>query len=93
MFRSVLADRQQCLAIRSQRIRNRSPTPGGVFATNFVGVRGYIAECFAIHFGVFATHLWNVRNVFVFCMLHIRITKVWFLTCKSMVFDVQKGGF
>lgn len=39
-------------------------------------------------------HAWrSVRNVFVFCMLHIRITKVWFLTCKSMVFDVQKGGF
>ena len=65
----------------------------GVFATNFVGVRGYIAECFAIHFVVFATHLWNVRNGFVFCMLHIRITKVWFLTYKSMVFVVQKGGF
>lgn len=78
--------RQQCLAIRSQRIRNW-------FAANFVGVREYIAECFATHFGVFATHLWNVRNVFVFCMLHIRITKVWFLRCKSMVFDVQKGGF
>ena len=70
-----------------------APTPNGVFATNFVGVRGYIAECFAIHFGVYATHLRNVRNVFVFCMLHIRITKVCFLTCKSMVFDVQKGGF
>ena len=38
MFRSVLADRQQCLAIRLQRIRNW-------FATNCVGVRGYIAEC------------------------------------------------
>ena len=86
MFRSVLADRQQCLAIRSQRIRNR-------FAINFVGVRGYIAECFATHFGVFATHLWNVRNVFVFCMLHIRITKVWFLTCKKGVFELQKYGF
>ena len=41
----------------------------------------------------FRIHSRNVRNVFVFCMLHIRITKVWFLTCKSMVFDVQKGGF
>ena len=41
----------------------------------------------------FRIHSRNVCNVFVFCMLHIRITKVWFLTCKSMVFDVQKGGF
>ena len=41
----------------------------------------------------FRIHSRNVRNVFVFCMLHIRITKVWFLTCKSMVFDVQKYGF
>ena len=41
----------------------------------------------------FRIHSRNVRNVFVFCMLHIRITKVWFLRCKSMVFDVQKGGF
>ena len=41
----------------------------------------------------FRIHSRNVCNVFVFCMLHIRITKVWFLTCKSMVFVVQKGGF
>ena len=24
---------------------NRSPTPGGMFATNFVGGRGELAEC------------------------------------------------
>ncbi|MBF1519846.1 MAG: hypothetical protein HXN87_07620 [Prevotella pallens] len=40
-----MADRQQCLAIRSPRIRNWSPTPGGVFATNFVGVRHAFVEC------------------------------------------------
>ena len=41
----------------------------------------------------FETHLCNVRNVFVICVLHIRRVKVWFLRCKSMVFGVQKGGF
>ena len=41
----------------------------------------------------FETHLCNVRNVFVICVLHIRHVKVWFLRCKSMVFGVQKGGF
>ena len=37
----------------------------------------------------FETHLCNVRNVFVICVLHIRRVKVWFLRCKSMVFGVQ----
>ena len=41
----------------------------------------------------FETHLCNVRNVFVICVLHIHRVKVWFLRCKSMVFGVQKGGF
>ena len=41
----------------------------------------------------FETHLCNVRNMFVICVLHIRRVKVWFLCCKSMVFGVQKGGF
>ena len=35
----------------------------------------------------------NVRNVFVFCVLHIRRAKVWFLRRKSMVFGVQKPPF
>ncbi|MBF1466872.1 MAG: hypothetical protein HXN67_06805 [Prevotella pallens] len=41
----------------------------------------------------FETHLCNVRNVFVICVLHIRRVKVWFLRCKSMVFGVQKPPF
>ena len=86
MFRSVLADRQQCLAIRSQRIRNQ-------FATNFVGVRGYIAECFAIHFGVFATHLQSVQNTFTERSQRVRFLYVTYSHYKSMVFDVQKYGF
>ena len=35
----------------------------------------------------------NVRNVFVFCVLHIHRAKVWFLRHKSMVFGVQKPPF
>ena len=86
VFCRVLADRQQCLAIRSQRIRNW-------FATNFVGVRGYIAECFAIHFGVFATHLQSVQNTFTECSQRVRFLYVTYSHYKSMVFDVQKYGF
>ena len=41
----------------------------------------------------FRIHSRNVCNVFVFCMLHIRITKVWFLSCKKGVFELQKYGF
>ena len=87
-----------------QRVLQRFGRPSAMFGNSFAAhpqsVRNPFRGCtwvycgvFATHFGVFATHLWNVRNVFVFCMLHIRITKVWFLSCKSMVFDVQKGGF
>ena len=87
-----------------QRVLQRYGRPsamfGNPFATYSQSVRNPFRGCtwvycgvFATHFGVFATHLWNVRNVFVFCMLHIRITKVWFLRCKSMVFGVQKYGF
>ena len=41
----------------------------------------------------FETHLCNVRNVFVICVLHIRRVKVWFLRCKSMGFSMQKPHF
>ena len=41
----------------------------------------------------FETHLCNVRNVFVICVLHIRRAKVWFLRCKSMGFSMQKPHF
>ena len=40
----------------------------------------------------FETHLCNVRNVFVICVLHIRRVKVWFLACKKGVFTLQKYG-
>ena len=41
----------------------------------------------------FETHLCNVCNVFVICVLHIRRVKVWFLACKKGVFTLQKYGF
>ena len=51
------------------------------------------AECSPRIRNPFRMHSRNVRNVFVICVLHIRRVKVWFLPCKSMVFEVQKGGF
>ena len=41
----------------------------------------------------FETHLCNVRNVFVICVLHIRRAKVWFLRCKSRFFGATKTTF
>ena len=63
-----------------------APTPGGMFVTNFVGERNIINKPFEMPSR-------NVRNVFVFCVLHIRRAKVWFLRRKSMVFGVQKPPF
>ena len=65
----------------------------GVFAANFVGVRGYIAECFAIHFVVFATHSQSVQNTFTERSQRVRFLYVTYSHYKSMVFDVQKYGF
>lgn len=77
----------------SQRFGRPSAMFGNPFAAHPQSVRNQLRGCTWVYCGVFAIHFVGVRNVFVFCMLHIRITKVWFLTCKSMVFDVQKGGF
>ena len=41
---------------------NRSPTPGGVFATNFVGERWYFTECSLDISLVFATLSQSVRS-------------------------------
>ena len=99
-----------------------APTPGGVFAPHFVGVRNVIEirlqrngmllaavgadlscpcirarHTFVKRWGhicnPFETHLCNVRNVLVICVLHIRRVKVWFLRCKSMGFSMQKPHF
>ena len=83
-----------------QRVLQRFGRPSAMFGNSFAVhpqlVRNQLRGCMWVYCGVFCnlsrgvrTHLWNVRNVFVFCMLHIRITKVWFLSCKSMVFGLQ----
>ena len=80
-----------------QRVLQRFGRPSAMFGNSFAAhpqsVRNQFRGCMWVYCGVFATHLRNVRNVFVFCMLHIRITKVWFLTCKKGVFELQKYGF
>lgn len=88
-----MADRQQCLAIRSQRIRNR-------FATHFVSVCGYIAECSQSISGcspricgMFATCSFSVCYIFALQKYGFCGAKVWFLTCKKGVFELQKYGF
>ncbi len=70
-----------------------APTPGGMFAAHFVGERWCFAECSPRIRNPFEMPSRNVRNVFVFCVLHIRRAKVWFLRRKSMVFGVQKPPF
>lgn len=108
VFCSVMADRQQCLAIRLQRIRNR-------FAIHFVGVREYIAECSQpiswVYVGIlrnvlqsisgcspricgmFATCSFSVCYIFALQKYGFWRAKVWFLTCKKGVFELQKYGF
>ena len=56
-----------------------APTPGGMFAAHFVGERWCFAECSPRIRNPFEMPSRNVRNVFVFCVLHIRRAKVWFL--------------
>ena len=40
-----------------------TPTPGGMFATNFVGERWYFTECLLVSCGVFCVYFVGVRNV------------------------------
>ena len=86
MFRSVLADVSNIW----QFVCSASAIGSQPISWVYVGILRSVLQSIS---WVFATHLWNVRNVFVFCMLHIRITKVWFLSCKKGVFELQKYGF
>ena len=74
------------LAIRHQHYRNPSAAVGVRF---IVPTYTYLQQ----HWKPFEMPSRNVRNVFVFCVLHIRRAKVWFLRRKSMVFGVQKPPF
>ncbi|WP_314286099.1 hypothetical protein [Prevotella pallens] len=44
-----------------------APTPDGMFATNFVGVRWCFAECFATNFMVDVGNWRGVRSLFRGC--------------------------
>ena len=41
-----------------------APTPGGMFATNFVGERWYFTECLLVSCGVFCVYFVGVRHIF-----------------------------
>ena len=79
VFCSVLADRQQCLAICSQRYWQTVSSRRGPI---------YRARVY-----VFATHSQSVQNTFTECSQRVRFLYVTYSHYKSMVFDVQKYGF
>ena len=49
---------------------NRSPTPDGMFAPHFVGVRWYFTECLLVSCGVFCVYFVGVRNVIAIRQQH-----------------------
>ncbi|WP_455059645.1 hypothetical protein, partial [Prevotella pallens] len=44
-----------------------APTPGGMFATHFVGGRWYFTECLLVSCGVFCVYFVGVRVFFTVC--------------------------
>ena len=63
---------------------NRSPTPGGMFATNFVGVRHVIANRQQHYRKSFATYFVCVRHTFIawiLCICKIKnLKKIWLIS-------------
>ena len=49
---------------------NRSPTPDGMFAPHFVGVRWYFTECLLVSCGMFCVYFVGVRNVIAIRQQH-----------------------
>ena len=90
-----------------QRFGRPSAMFGNPFATYSQSVRNPFRGCtwvycgvFATHFGVFATHLWtfatcsfSVCYIFALQKYGFCGAKVWFLSCKKGVFELQKYGF
>ena len=85
-----------------------APTPGGVFAPNFVGERNIINNpsaalsqtvrsrrepIYRARIYVFATHSQSVQNAFTERSQRVRYLCVTYSPCKSMVFAPQKYGF
>ena len=93
MFRSVLVDRQQCLAICSQRIRNRSAAVGVRFIVPHIRIRHAFAIRSEYIHGTFATCSFSVCYIFALQKYGFCGAKVWFLSCKKVVFTLQKVGF
>ena len=81
------------LTIRSKRNGRLSAAVGDRFIVPVYTCSPHIRKTLEHICNPFETHLCNVRNVFVICLLHIRRVKVWFLRCKSMGFSMQKPHF
>ena len=81
------------LTIRSQRNGRLLAAVGADLSCPCIRARHTFVKRWGHICNPFETHLCNVRNVFVICVLHIRRVKVWFLRCKSMVFALQKLPF
>ena len=70
-----------------------APTPGGMFATHFVGVL-CVFRWWALHYrNPSAMLLQCVQNTFTECSQRVRYLCVTYSPCKSMVFALQKYGF
>ena len=70
-----------------------APTPGGMFATHFVGVL-CVFRWWTLHYcNPSAMLLQCVQNTFTECSQRVRYLCVTYSPCKSMVFAMQKGGF
>ena len=85
-----------------------APTPGGMFATNFVGERNIINKpsaalsqtvssrrgpIYRARIYLFATTLHTNRNAFTERSQRVHSLYVTYSLCKSMVFAPQKYGF
>ena len=88
-----MADRQQCLAIGSQRIRNRSAAVGVRFIVPHIRIRHAFAIRSEYIHGTFATCSFSVCYIFALQKYGFCGAKVWFLSCKKGVFELQKYGF
>ena len=70
-----------------------APTPGGMFATNFVGVL-CVFRWWTLHYcNPSAMLLQCVQNTFTECSQRVRYLCVTYSPCKSMVFAPEKYGF
>ena len=70
-----------------------APTPGGMFATHFVGVL-CVFRWWTLHYcNPSAMLLQCVQNTFTECSQRVRYLCVTYSPCKSMVFALQKYGF